>query len=74
MIYDEPPGGSFVICPICRWEDCNLQFADPYYDGGPNGLSLADHQENVIERLPLSVQELGGYRRDPNWRPFGAKQ
>jgi hypothetical protein len=70
LVLGEPPGGSFAICPVCRWEDCGVQFDDPYYDGGPNGISLADHQDHVLRCLPLSAREHSGYRRDPEWRPF----
>jgi len=26
--------GTFEICPICYWEDDNVQFEDPDYKGG----------------------------------------
>lgn len=42
---DEPPPGSFDICPICYWEDDNLQFVDPDYAGGANRVSLRQAQE-----------------------------
>jgi Zn finger protein HypA/HybF involved in hydrogenase expression len=31
---------NFEICPICGWEDDNIQGADPNYCGGANGISL----------------------------------
>ena len=36
----EAPPGTFFICPVCRWEDDNVQFADPAYAGGANRFSL----------------------------------
>jgi uncharacterized Zn finger protein (UPF0148 family) len=68
MVFDEPPG-SFVICPVCDWEDDYVQAADPLYQGGANGISLADHQQAVLRKYPLNVQEHGEYRRDPRWKP-----
>ena len=38
--------GSFAICPVCRWEDDNLQFADPTYASGANRISLNEAKEN----------------------------
>lgn len=32
--------GTVGICPVCYWEDDNIQFADPDYKGGANGISL----------------------------------
>ena len=38
-LMEEPPG-TFEICPLCHWEDDNVQFDDPDYAGGANLLSL----------------------------------
>jgi hypothetical protein len=38
--------GTFDICPVCRWEDDNLQFDDPSYAGGANRVSLNEAKEN----------------------------
>ena len=35
---DEP--GHFDICPVCFWEDDNIQSFDPDYYGGANTMSL----------------------------------
>jgi hypothetical protein len=55
----EPPG-SYVICPVCAWEDDGVQFADPSYEGGANGISLTQAKENyrsigAISKSRLSV-------------------
>ena len=36
---EEPPG-SFEICPVCGWEDDEVQFKDPTFRGGANVMSL----------------------------------
>ena len=38
--------GSYDICPICFWEDDKLQYKDPDYAGGANGISLNTAREN----------------------------
>ena len=32
--------GDYDICPICKWENDNLQFRDHNYAGGANDLSV----------------------------------
>jgi hypothetical protein len=41
---DEEPPGTFLICPVCGWEDDNVQFDDPTLRGGANQLSLLEHR------------------------------
>ncbi|GGI96939.1 CPCC family cysteine-rich protein [Paenibacillus hunanensis] len=43
---DEQPPGTFDICPVCLWEDDNVQFYNPSYKGGANRISLQEAQEN----------------------------
>lgn len=73
---EEPPG-TFDICPVCFWEDDNIQLSDPDYEGGANGVSLRKAQRNFIEkgaceeRLYAFVEKPEGkYTRDPNWKPL----
>jgi hypothetical protein len=66
LVFGEPPG-SFAICPVCGWENDNVQFEDPHFWGGANGISLAEHRQGVVSRFPPSVREHGGFRRDPGW-------
>jgi hypothetical protein len=68
-VLDAPAGSSYVICPVCGWEDDVREGDDPYFQGGANGASLADHQQSVLEKLPLGVLDHLRYRRDPKWRP-----
>jgi hypothetical protein len=76
--FDEPPG-SFDICPICFWEDDNVQLLDPWYAGGANVPSLVEAQENFQEcgasdeRLVDLVRGIQpDDRRDPEWRTVEA--
>jgi hypothetical protein len=47
--FDEKPGGTYDICPVCFWEDDPLQFAEPDYEGGANRVSLRQAQQNFIK-------------------------
>lgn len=40
--------GSFEICSICDWEDDNIQFDNPYYEGGANNISLYQARRNFL--------------------------
>jgi hypothetical protein len=77
---DEAPPGTYDICPICFWEDDNVQFDDPDFEGGANEVSLRQAQKNYLEfrvsekrfrklvRCPDKDDQ-----RDPNWRPLREK-
>lgn len=45
--------GSFEICPVCGWEDDNLQLKHPDYDGGANDMSLNEYKKNWLEGKPV---------------------
>lgn len=49
LTFEEEPSGTFFICPVCFWEDDNVQNKDPSYEGGANGISLRDARANFIE-------------------------
>ena len=49
LTLDEPPPGTFEICPVCYWEDDAVQFNDPSYAGGANKMCLADARKNYLE-------------------------
>lgn len=40
------PPGTFDICPVCFWEDDQIQFRDPDYRGGANTVSLTEARVN----------------------------
>ncbi len=46
LTLDQQPPGSFVICPVCWWEDDDVQGRDPEYAGGANAVSLRQAREN----------------------------
>ena len=43
---DEPPPGTYAICPVCNWEDDRVQFEDPTYKNGANHMSLTEARES----------------------------
>lgn len=43
--HEERMGNTFLICPICDWEDDGVQLDDPDYEGGANTLSLNQARE-----------------------------
>lgn len=69
LVFDEEPG-SYSICPICGWEDDNVQLKYPAMRGGANGGSLAEYQQKLLESVPVEVSEHFGYRRCAEWRPL----
>lgn len=46
LTLDERPPGTFAICPVCWWEDDDVQGRDHDYAGGANDVSLRQAQEN----------------------------
>ncbi|MGO9112146.1 MAG: CPCC family cysteine-rich protein [Thermoguttaceae bacterium] len=74
---DEKPPGTYDICPVCFWEDDQIQYVDPDYEGGANVVSLRQAQRSFFEfgvsdlrfkeniRAPQSGEE-----RDPDWQPL----
>lgn len=46
LTLEEEPPGTFDICRVCVWEDDNVQFRDPDYEGGANRVSLRQAREN----------------------------
>jgi len=69
LVFDEGPG-SFDICPICGWEDDDVQLRFPGMTIGANRSSLWQEQQRMLEHYPLTVREAKGMVRDPHWRPL----
>lgn len=71
----EKPPGTYDICPVCFWEDDQIQHEDPDYEGGANIVSLRQAQRSFLE---FGVSELrfkgnvrapqSGEDRDPDWK------
>lgn len=68
-VFSEPTG-SYDICPVCGWEDGEIQLRCPAMRGGANKTSLFEWQQGLLDRLPPHVAGHGGYRRCPDWRPL----
>ena len=49
--YVEAGVGTFDICPICGWEDDDIQADDPDYPGGANELSLNEYRKQYEQKL-----------------------
>ena len=64
LTFEEEPYGSFEICPVCFWEDDNVQNNDPNYDGGANGISLNQARENFAKYGAIK-KELSSEVRKP---------
>lgn len=47
--FNEKPGGTYGICPVCFWEDDWLQLQDKNYTGGANKVSLMQARKNFTE-------------------------
>jgi hypothetical protein len=60
----DPPPGTYFICPVCRWEDDNVQYNDVNYRGGANRVSLRQAQEN-FRRFGASDRERAERVRPP---------
>ncbi|RCX11375.1 cysteine-rich CPCC protein [Anaerobacterium chartisolvens] len=58
----EPPG-TFEICPVCYWEDDNVQFEDPDYPDGANNISLKEARENYKKIGAISEEFLEDVRK-----------
>jgi hypothetical protein len=65
--WSEPPG-TFYICPVCGWEDDNIQHDDPDYRGGANIESLNEC------RAAFEVWQDAGMPADPRRRPPGPEE
>ncbi len=55
--------GSYEICPICYWEDDNVQFDDPDYQGGANTESLNEAKLNYKKFGATSLRFINQVRK-----------
>ena len=42
----EKPPGTYLMCEVCFWEDDEVQYRDPCYEGGANEVSLKEARLN----------------------------
>ena len=54
--------GLFDICPVCYWEDDNIQRSDPDYKGGANSISLNEARQNYKKTGAISSEYLAYVR------------
>ena len=59
----EPPG-TFAHCEVCWWEDDQVQFEQPDYEGGANAPSLNQARANFL-RIGVSDAQFAGSQREP---------
>lgn len=74
---EEQPPGTFAICPICYWEDDNVQWDNPDSAGGANPVSLRQAQQNFLTFGACASEFIGHVRkpsvcdtRDSAWQPL----
>lgn len=48
-----PPNSSFELCPVCGWQDDDIQNDDTNFDGGANVMSLAQAREAYKQGKPV---------------------
>ena len=61
---EEEPPGTYEICPVCGWEDDEIQFKNPNYCCGANNISLQEAKNN-FEKLGAINEEALEYTREP---------
>jgi hypothetical protein len=42
------PPGTYEVCPVCLWEDDDVQSRDPSFSGGANKMSLTQARSNFV--------------------------
>ncbi|MFJ7736282.1 CPCC family cysteine-rich protein [Lysinibacillus sp. NPDC097287] len=74
---EEKPPGTYEICNICSWEDDDVQYRDPHYEGGANEVSLKQAQQNFIKFRACDEGSIIFVRKvniddikDPHWQPL----
>ncbi len=48
--FEFPEFDSYRICPVCGWEDDDLQLKNPDYSGGANVESLNEYRKQWREK------------------------
>ncbi|MCB1741781.1 MAG: hydrolase [Gammaproteobacteria bacterium] len=63
LTFDEEPPGTFDICPVCGWEDDDVQFRNPNSGGGANVVSLNQARENYSKFGAVDRESLAFVRK-----------
>jgi hypothetical protein len=72
LTFGEKPPGTFEICPVCGWEDDNVQFHDPAYQSGANSVSLDQARKNFSEMGAINASSIELVRKPlPEEFPIG---
>ncbi|MBX3322115.1 MAG: hypothetical protein KF757_03910 [Phycisphaeraceae bacterium] len=66
LTLDHQPPGTFEICPVCGWEDDQVQYNDPNYKGGANELSLLEARRDFQVSRAADVDKSKWLRRPPS--------
>ncbi|MCI1982010.1 MAG: hypothetical protein LKJ45_02485 [Oscillospiraceae bacterium] len=48
--YSLPSDSEFEVCPICGWEDDDIQNNDPQFEGGANDMSLEQARKEYFRK------------------------
>ena len=49
LTMDGPTRDTYIICPVCGWEDDDIQFNHPDHAGGANHVSLNEARANYAK-------------------------
>lgn len=70
LTLDQKPPGTFLICDVCNWEDDNVQYENPSFEGGANKESLNQARVNFRTLGASSEKAMSTVRRPlPNEAP-----
>ncbi len=62
LTLDGEPPGTFEVCPVCHWEDDEVQYNDPSFEGGANEESLEQARANFGKIGASSESHLSAVR------------
>lgn len=66
--------GSYMLCPVCDWEDDQVQLANPCSRGGANHYSLAEQQLKFQRKVQQDTSLYKGYARCTKWRTLSKNE
>jgi hypothetical protein len=63
LTLERRPPGTYGLCPVCFWEDDDVQYYDPAYEGGANAVSLFEARSNYAQFQASEARFWGKVRR-----------